>query len=308
MHIFPFPLLASLRIATIYIFVAVTILVCGISMVRADRLLPAPEGVTITSAISLAEEGDVHKNGVIDSGDTITLHFTIQNNSRVAYPFSTLQTGLNSVALHRFWNLQGTTGIVQENNTVKFANVSVEPYSQITLSTDATVTIFLEGNIHLALSPQLIDQLGNVVPTLVPQSNSVSTMQTADSTSAITIGPWLGEVPSLMKQQIHSVTQPLGTLNQSASSTSSQMLPLPLLETSSASSSSTDVSSSLSSDMSSFSPVTEMNSSASSSFSSAFSSHASSLSSQQGISSSDFPFSTQSTETSASSSLPPLLP
>src|SRR5260221_91096 len=59
-----------------------------------------PPALSVDSKISLAEDGDVNKNGQIDAGDTVRFSYTVTNTTDKDQTFATLKTNINRKQLN----------------------------------------------------------------------------------------------------------------------------------------------------------------------------------------------------------------
>lgn len=114
--------------------------------------------LTIDSAITLAPDGDVNKNGQIDAGDTITFTYNIQNNTDKKYAYATLKTNIQRDSLNYIRNVSGVTGLKDDGKTIEFPNLRVEPGMVKEINFDATVNYFTELDPIISTEPELVSE------------------------------------------------------------------------------------------------------------------------------------------------------
>ncbi len=99
--------------------------------------IPEKKELTIDSNISLAPEGDINKNGEIDAGDIVRFTYAITNTTDKEYSYSALKTGTDRKQLNFIHNVEGTTGILDDDKTLIFSNLRINPHEQLVISFDA---------------------------------------------------------------------------------------------------------------------------------------------------------------------------
>lgn len=116
------------------------------------------KALTIESAITLAPNGDVNKNGQIDAGDTITFTYTIQNNTDKKYAYATLKTNIQRDSLNFIHNVSGVTGLKDDGKTIEFPNLRIEPGMVKVISFEAKVNYFTEQDPIINTEPELVTE------------------------------------------------------------------------------------------------------------------------------------------------------
>lgn len=129
-----------------------------------DLVTPAEDndrvnkGLSIESVITLASDGDVNKNGQIDTGDTITFTYQIQNNTDKKYTYATLKTEVPRESLNYIHNVSGVTGLKDDGKTIEFPNLRVEPGMVKVISFDSRINHFTDQDPIISTEPELISE------------------------------------------------------------------------------------------------------------------------------------------------------
>lgn len=121
------------------------------------------KALTIDSNITLADNGDVNRNGQIDAGDTITFTYNIQNTTDKKYAYATLKTNIQRDSLNYIRNVSGVTGLKEDGKTIDFPNLRVEPGMVKQISFDATINYFTDSDPILSTEPELISEDKNSI-------------------------------------------------------------------------------------------------------------------------------------------------
>jgi hypothetical protein len=123
----------------------------------------APKAVTLEADIKLNPEGDLNKNGQIDSGDTVTFSYKITNTTDKSYPYSTLKTNVPKEKLNELKDTFGMTGIIEDGHTVTVPNLRVLPNGIISLEFDADINFTDQTDISIRTEAELVDETGSSV-------------------------------------------------------------------------------------------------------------------------------------------------
>lgn len=118
--------------------------------------------LSVESAIALAPEGDVNKNGEIDSGDIVRFSFVLTNTTDKVYSYATLKTNINRKQLNFIHSLRGATGLTDNKDTIEFRNIRIGPNEQRVISFDARVNYSKEDKI-ISSEPEFVSSDGNPV-------------------------------------------------------------------------------------------------------------------------------------------------
>lgn len=143
-----------------------------------------PEGVTVEGRIEVVPGKDYNREGEIDAGDTVNLLFLVKNDTDTEYSFASLSTGVDASRLHDLWNIKGAGSIVKENGTLVFKNLRLLPRSKVSMSIEATIDYFTEGELELAVTPQLAESSGQSFGTRIENDHATRTVE-----------PWEGDLP-----------------------------------------------------------------------------------------------------------------
>lgn len=119
--------------------------------------------LTIDSTISLAPDGDVEKNGEIDSGDIIRFSYTITNTSDKKYTFATFKTNIDRKQLNFIHNVQGTSGITDDGQTITIPNIRVEPSQILQINFDARINYYQDEDRTISTESEFTDDEKNLV-------------------------------------------------------------------------------------------------------------------------------------------------
>lgn len=105
-----------------------------------------PGKLAIDSAITLAPGGDVANNGEVDAGDIIRFSYTITNPSDKKYAFATLKTNIDRRQLSFIHNVQGTSGITDDGETISIPNIRLEPSQSLEITFDARINYYQDAD------------------------------------------------------------------------------------------------------------------------------------------------------------------
>lgn len=117
-----------------------------------------PKGLTLDSKIKLAPEGDIDQNGEIDSGDTITFTYTINNQTDQEYPFSILKTSIPRDSLHFIHNIRGTASLSDKNKTIEIPNLRINPHQVLIISFNARINYFTDNDEIIGTEPEIVSK------------------------------------------------------------------------------------------------------------------------------------------------------
>jgi hypothetical protein len=121
---------------------------------------PPPKVLTIEPSIGLAPDGDVNKNGQIDSGDSITFAYKITNLTDTSYSYATLKTALPRKQLNFIRNLNGATGIKDTSDSITIPNLRIPGNSEQIISFDARINYTKSDDIPINTTAELLDSGG----------------------------------------------------------------------------------------------------------------------------------------------------
>lgn len=113
--------------------------------------------IAVDSVIELAQEGDVEKNGEIDSGDTVIFKYTITNPTENELVFITLLTNIPRNKLNFIHDIQGTASLSYKNDTITIPNLRISPQGEVIISFKARVNYSPEI-VDVSTEPELIAQ------------------------------------------------------------------------------------------------------------------------------------------------------
>jgi len=116
---------------------------------------PEQKELKIDSNITLSPDGDINKNGEIDAGDIVRFTYTIINKTDKAYSYSTVKTGIDRKQLNFIHNVEGATGILDDDKTLIFPNVRINPNEQQIISFDARLN-YAQENKTITTEPEFI--------------------------------------------------------------------------------------------------------------------------------------------------------
>lgn len=111
---------------------------------------------TIESNIELAPDGDINNNNQIDAGDIVRFTYTIINTTDQTYSYATLKTNIDRKQLNFIHSLRGATGLSDEDGTITFNNVRINPREQRIISFDARINYFREDKL-ISTEPEFVD-------------------------------------------------------------------------------------------------------------------------------------------------------
>lgn len=95
--------------------------------------------IRVESDISLAPDGDMDKNGVVDAGDIVRFTYTLTNTTDTEYSFGTLKTHIDRKMLNFIHNVRGASGLIDENATIEIPNIVLSPHQMHVISFDARI-------------------------------------------------------------------------------------------------------------------------------------------------------------------------
>jgi len=113
--------------------------------------------VSIISDISLAPDGDLNSNGEIEAGDVVRFTFTLTNTTGETYTYSSLKTNVDRKQLNFIHSLRGATGLSDEDGTIIFRNLRINPNEQRVISFDARINYSREDK-NVATEPEFITE------------------------------------------------------------------------------------------------------------------------------------------------------
>jgi hypothetical protein len=122
------------------------------------NMFASSKQLLITSQISLAPNGDMNKNGQIDSGDTIKFTYIIINPTSDVYNFYTFKTNIDTKDLNSINNVQGVFGLDDRNNTVTFPNFTIQPNQVRKVNFDARINFDKISDHAISTQPVFVDQ------------------------------------------------------------------------------------------------------------------------------------------------------
>lgn len=114
--------------------------------------------LTLDSDISLTPNGDLDKNGEIDSGEVIRFKYKINNNTNNEYSFITLETNIPRNLLNYIHNLQGSANLSSDKNTIVIPNLRINPGEDLTIQFDARVNYFTQSDETIFTEPKLVNK------------------------------------------------------------------------------------------------------------------------------------------------------
>jgi len=118
---------------------------------------------TVESSIELAPDGDDNKNNEIDAGDIIRFTYTITNTTDQAYSYATLKTNIDRKQLNFIHNVQGTSGITDDGETVTIPNVRLEPLQTLVVSFDARINYYQDEDKTIITEAEFVDDKKNSI-------------------------------------------------------------------------------------------------------------------------------------------------
>jgi hypothetical protein len=113
--------------------------------------------LSIESAISFASNGDLNKNGQIDAGDKIKIKYVIKNQTDNNYKNLILNTNLDSQILNTINNIQGTTSVINKNNTITVPYLILSANQQRVISFEAQINYYKDKDQSLSTQAELLD-------------------------------------------------------------------------------------------------------------------------------------------------------
>ncbi len=116
------------------------------------------KNITIDSSMSLALDGDVNKNGEIDSGDTVHFAFQLYNPTDETLKFTNLKTNIDRKLINYIRNEYGITGFNDDGKTLEIANIILYPNQTVEISFDADVSYFSKEDKVLSIEAELHDK------------------------------------------------------------------------------------------------------------------------------------------------------
>ncbi len=121
-----------------------------------EFLTPDKKELKIDSDITLVPEGDVNKNGQIDSGDTVRFSYTLTNTTDQEYSFATLKTNINRKQLNFIHNITGTASLDDDGKTIEIPNFRIAPNQIATITFDARVNYYTSEDPTIATEPEFL--------------------------------------------------------------------------------------------------------------------------------------------------------
>lgn len=119
--------------------------------------------LTIESNITLVSEGDLNKNGEIDSGDTVKYSFNIANKSDKTYKTSQLNTNINTEDINSISNIKGVVSLDDSKKTIVIPNLLFNSNQFRSVSFEAKVNYFKDNNKTLSSEAELVDDTNKTV-------------------------------------------------------------------------------------------------------------------------------------------------
>lgn len=116
-----------------------------------------PGKLAIDSEITLAPGGDVANNGEIDAGDIVRFSYTLTNTSDKKYAFANLKTNIDRKQLNFIHNVQGTSGITDDDETISIPNVRIEPSQSLQITFDARINYFQDSDSTISTESEFLD-------------------------------------------------------------------------------------------------------------------------------------------------------
>lgn len=112
--------------------------------------------LSVESNISLAPGGDVEKDNEIDAGDIVRFTYTITNTTDQEYSYGTLKTNIDRKQLNFIHNIHGTSGLIDDNNTIEIPNLQIDTLESIVISFDARLNYYNETSKTLSTEAELL--------------------------------------------------------------------------------------------------------------------------------------------------------
>jgi len=75
---------------------------------------------SVSSRIELDPSGDLNHNGQVDGGDTLKFSYAVKNPTNKAFPFSSLETHIDSSKLNYIHNIKGVSSLDAGSKTIIF--------------------------------------------------------------------------------------------------------------------------------------------------------------------------------------------
>lgn len=113
--------------------------------------------LSIDSLIELAPGGDENNNGEIDSGDIVRFTYALINTTDNKYSYATLKTNIDRKQLNFIHRLKGATGLSDEEGTITFHNIRINPDEQRIISFDARLNYSQEDK-SITTESEFIDE------------------------------------------------------------------------------------------------------------------------------------------------------
>ena len=120
-----------------------------------QKAQPIPQKLSLDSSITLAPDGDINKNGQIDGGDSLKFTYKLQNNTAVAYSFTSLSTNIPRDKIHFIHNVTGATSVNDSGKTITFPNLRINPGQTLEVSFEARVNYDPKTDVTIFTNPEL---------------------------------------------------------------------------------------------------------------------------------------------------------
>lgn len=144
---------------------------------------------TIESNITLAPDGDLDKNGQIDTGDIVRFTYTITNITDQDYSFATIKTNIDRKQLNFIHNVIGTASLDDDGKTIEIPNFRIAPNQTAAITFDARINYYTNEDPAIATEAEL---LGNDKKSIAKSSKKEIKAKRINK----------DKIPGMLKQQI----------------------------------------------------------------------------------------------------------
>ncbi len=119
--------------------------------------------LSIDSSIGLAPDGDIDKNNIVDSGDTIRFQYVLSNTTENDYSWLTLDTNIDRKLINYIHNGYGAINLEDSGKTITFRHVKIPRGQTTTIRFDARVNHSIKKDLEIITEPKLIDRNSKVI-------------------------------------------------------------------------------------------------------------------------------------------------
>lgn len=116
-----------------------------------------PGNLSIDSGITLAPGGDAANNGEIDTGDIVRFSYAITNTSDKTYAFTTVKTNIDRKQVNFIHNVQGTSGIIDDGETISIPNVRLDSSQSLEITFDARINYYQDNDRIISTESEFLD-------------------------------------------------------------------------------------------------------------------------------------------------------